>query len=270
MQGQEGLIQGYQGMLESRKSQLALLSEELRNTRGLVAEGYAPRNRQFELERAVAESNTSLAELQGNTVRARRSIGELRQKGIARQQEYRKEIETQMAEVSREVQGEAEKYRALQNDLERIDIKAPVSGQVVGLAVQNAGGVIQPGQKLMDIVPNDEPLLLEARVQPHFIDRVHAGLPVDIRFSAFSHSPSLVVDGKVLSISGDLITEPQTNVSYYLARIAVTPDGLKKLGARQMQAGMPAEVIFRTGERSLLTYLLGPLTKRVAASMKEE
>ena len=270
VQGQEGLIQGYQGMLESRKSQLALLSEELRNTRGLVAEGYAPRNRQFELERAVAESNTSLAELQGNTVRARRSIGELRQKGIARQQEYRKEIETQMAEVSREVQGEAEKYRALQNDLERIDIKAPVSGQVVGLAVQNAGGVIQPGQKLMDIVPNDEPLLLEARVQPHFIDRVHAGLPVDIRFSAFSHSPSLVVDGKVLSISGDLITEPQTNVSYYLARIAVTPDGLKKLGARQMQAGMPAEVIFRTGERSLLTYLLGPLTKRVAASMKEE
>lgn len=270
VQGQEGLIQGYQGMLESRKSQLALLNEELRNTRGLVAEGYAPRNRQFELERAVAESNTSLAELQGNTIRARRSIGELRQKGIARQQEYRKEIETQMAEVSREVQGEAEKYRALQNDLQRIDIKAPVSGQVVGLAVQNAGGVIQPGQKLMDIVPNDEPLLLEARVQPHFIDRVHAGLPVDIRFSAFSHSPSLVVDGKVLSISGDLITEPQTNVSYYLARIAVTPDGLKKLGARQMQAGMPAEVIFRTGERSLLTYLLGPLTKRVAASMKEE
>ncbi|RYF42134.1 MAG: HlyD family type I secretion periplasmic adaptor subunit [Comamonadaceae bacterium] len=270
VQGQEGLIQGYQGMLESRKSQLALLSEELRNTRGLVAEGYAPRNRQFELERAVAESNTSLAELQGNSIRARRSIGELRQKGIARQQEYRKEIETQMAEVSREVQGEAEKYRALQNDLKRIDIKAPVSGQVVGLAVQNAGGVIQPGQKLMDIVPNDEPLLLEARVQPHFIDRVQAGLPVDIRFSAFSHSPSLVVDGKVLSVSGDLITEPQTNVSYYLARVAVTPDGLKKLGARQMQAGMPAEVIFRTGERSLLTYLLGPLTKRVAASMKEE
>lgn len=270
VQGQEGLIQAYQGMLESRKSQLALLSEELRNTRGLVAEGYAPRNRQFELERAVAESNTSLSELQGNTIRARRTVGELRQKAISRQQEYRKEVETQMAEVSREVQAEAEKYRALHNDLQRIDIKAPVTGQVVGLAVQNAGGVIQSGQKLMDIVPNDEPLLLEARVQPHFIDRVHADLPVDIRFSAFSHSPSLVVDGKVLSVSGDLITEPQTNVSYYLARVAVTPEGLKKLGARQMQAGMPAEVIFRTGERSLLTYLLGPLTKRVAASMKEE
>jgi len=269
-QGQEGLIQAYRGMQESRRSQLALLSEELKNTRGLVAEGYAPRNRQFELERAVAESNTALAELQGNTIRATRSIGEMRQRAIARQQEYRKEVQTQMADVSREVQGEAEKFQALQNDLARVDIKAPATGQVVGLAVQTSGGVIQPGQKLMDIVPNDAPLLLEAHVQPHFIDRVHTGLPVDIRFSAFSHSPSLVVDGKVISISGDLITDPATNLSYYLARVAVTPEGLSKLGKRQMQPGMPTEVIFKTGERTLLTYMLGPLTKRVAASMKEE
>jgi protease secretion system membrane fusion protein len=270
IQGQEGLILAYQGMLESRKGQLSLLNEELKNTRGLVAEGYAPRNRQFELERAVAESLTAQAELQGNTIRARRAIGEMRQRSISRQQEYRKETEKEMAEVSRDVQGEAEKYRALQNDLGRIDIKAPAAGQVVGLAIQTPGGVIQAGQKLMDIVPNDEPLLLEARVQPHFIDRVHNGLPVDIRFSAFSHSPTLVVDGKVMSVSGDLLTDPQTNISYYLARVAVTPEGLKRLGKRVMQPGMPAEVIFKTGERTLFTYLMGPLTKRMAASMKEE
>ena len=270
IQGQEGLIQAYQAMAENRKSQLSLLSEELKNMSGLVAEGFAPRNRQLELERAVAEARSMLAELQGNTIRARRAIGEMRQKSIARQQEYRKEIEGQTAEVSREVQGEAEKFRALQNDLSRIEIKAPATGQIVGLAIQTAGGVIQAGQKLMDVVPDDEPLLLEARVAPHFIDRVHADLPVDIRFSAFSHSPSLVVDGKVMSVSGDLITEPQTNISYYLARVAVTPEGLKKLGKRTMQPGMPAEVIFKTGERTLFTYLMGPLTKRVAASMKEE
>ncbi len=270
IQGQEALVQAYQGMLESRKSQLALLNEELKNTRGLVAEGYAPRNRQFELERAVAESTTAQVELQGNTMRARRAIGELRARIISRQQENRKEVEAQLADISREVLSEAEKFKAFQNDLERIDIKAPATGQVVGLAVQTPGGVIQAGQKLMDIVPNDEPLVLEAHVQPHFIDRVHSGLPVDIRFSAFSHSPSLVVDGKVTTVSGDLITDPATNVSYYLARVSVTPDGLKKLGKRQMQPGMPAEVIFKTGERSLLTYMLGPLTKRVAASMKEE
>lgn len=270
IQGQEGLLASYRGMLESRKGQLALLNEELKNTRGLVADGYAPRNRQFELERAVAESTTAIVELEGNTVRATRAIAEMRQRVIVRQQEYRKEVQTQQAEVSREVQGEAEKFQALQNDLARIEIKAPASGQVVGLAVQTPGGVIQAGQKLMDVVPSGEPLLLEAQVQPHFIDRVHAGLPVDIRFSAFSHSPSLVVDGKVMSVSGDLITDPATNVSYYLARVAVTPEGLTKLGKRQMQPGMPTEVIFRTGERSLLTYMVGPLTKRVAASMKEE
>ena len=270
IQGQEASIRAYDAMQESRKSQLALLSEELKNTRGLVTEGYAPRNRQFELERSVAEANASLAELLGNSLRARRSIGDLRQRAISRQQEYRKEIETQMADVSREVLGEAEKFRALQNDLARVDIKAPATGQVVGLAVQTPGGVIQSGQKLMDIVPNDEPLLLEARVQPNFIDRVHAGLPVDIRFSAFAHSPTMVVDGKVISVSGDLITDPTSNVSYYLARVSVTPEGLKKLGKRQMQPGMPSEVIFKTGERSLLTYMLGPLSKRIAASMKEE
>ena len=147
---------------------------------------------------------------------------------------------------------------------------APATGQVVGLVIQTSGGVIQAGQKLMDIVPNDEPLLLEARVQPHFIDRVQNGLPVDIRFTAFAHSPTLVVDGRVMSVSGDLLTDPQTNISYYLARVAVTPEGLKRLGKRIMQPGMPAEVIFKTGERTLFTYLMGPLTKRVAASMKEE
>ena len=105
---------------------------------------------------------------------------------------------------------------------------------------------------------------------PHLIDRVHTDLPVDVRFSSFAHSPQLVVGGKVVSISADLLTEPQTNVSYYLARVQVTPEGLKHLGKRQLQPGMPVEVIFKTGERSMLTYLLHPLTKRMAASMTEE
>ena len=98
------------------------------------------------------------------------------------------------------------------------------------------------------------------------------GLPTDVRFSAFAHSPQLVVAGQVQSISSDLLTEQQGSmmVSYYLARVSVTPQGMKELGSRQLQPGMPAEVIIRTGERSLLTYLLHPLTKRLAASMKEE
>lgn len=270
IQGQQGMLQSYESVIKFRQSQLALLSEELGNTRELVKEGYAPRNRQLELERMVAESSAAIAELRGNIIRAQRSILELKQRTNLRQQEYRKEIESQLADVTREAQSDEEKVTALREELERVDIKAPVSGQVVGLMVQTVGGVIGPGQKIMDIVPGDEPLLLETRIPPHLIDKVHAGLEADIRFSAFSHSPQLVVEGKVASVSGDLLTEPQTGATYFLARVAVTPEGLKKLGRHQMQPGMPAEVVIKTGERTLLTYLLHPLTKRMAASLKEE
>lgn len=270
IQGQEGLLVAYKGMLDNRASQLVLINEELGHLRGLVKEGYAPRNRQLEMERMVADTSTAIADLRGNTERARRSIGEMRQRAMSRQQEYRKEVETQLAEVSSDVLSDNEKLRAVTDDLARTEIKAPADGQVVGLAAQTVGGVVQPGQKLMDIVPKDAPLLLEAHVAPHLIDRVQTDLPVDVRFSSFAHSPQLVVDGKVVSISADLLTEPQTNVTYYLARVEVTPEGLKRLGKRQLQPGMPVEVIFKTGERSMLTYLLHPLTKRLAASMTEE
>ena len=272
IQSQQGLLTTYEGMLSQRRNQLALIQEELKNTRSLVAEGYAPRNRQLELERQVAEVNTSIVELNGNTLRAQRAIAELRQQAQVRRQEYRKEVETDLANVLREVQSDAEKLAAVKNDLERTEIRSPATGQVIGLAVQTIGGVIQPGQKLMDIVPEDAALLLEARIDPHFIDRVHPGLKTDVRFNAFAHTPQLVVEGEVTSLSNDLLTEQvgSGQVSYYLARVKVTPEGIKKLGTHRLQPGMQAEVVIKTGERSMLTYLINPLTKRLAASMKEE
>lgn len=272
IQSQQAMQQTYDAMLTQRRSQLALVQEELGNTRSLVAEGYAPRNRQLELERQVADIQAAIVELLGNTQRAQRAVAELRQQSQVRRQEYRKEVETQLAEVLREVQSDAEKLNAVSADLARAEIRAPATGQVIGLAVQTVGGVIQPGQKLMDIVPEDEPLLLEARIDPHFIDRVHPGLKTDVRFNAFAHTPQLVVQGEVQSLSNDLLSEQVggTVVSYYLARVKVTPEGMKTLGTRRMQPGMQAEVVIKTGERSMLTYLLNPLTKRLAASMKEE
>ena len=270
IQGQQGLTQAYEGMMVSRRNQFSLLNEELGNTRSLVKEGYVPRNRQLELERQVSESSTAIAELQGNTIRARSSMAELRQRAISRQQEYRKEVESQLADVTREVLSDAGKFVALQDDLRRTEILSPADGQVVALSAQSVGGVIGPGQKVLDVVPANEALVLETRVQPQLIDRVHAGMPVDVRFSSFANSPQLVVQGKLVSVSGDLLTDPQNGAGYYLARVNVTPEGLKKLGKRQMQPGMPVEVVFKTGERSMLTYLLHPLTKRIAASMNEE
>lgn len=272
IQGQQAMLQAYEQMLRSRRNQLALLEEELGHTRELVKEGYAPRNRQLELERAVADATAALADLNGNTVRSQRSIAELRQRVVARQQEYRKEVETQLTDVTREVQSDVEKYTAVQADLNRIEIRSPATGQVVGLAAQTVGGVVQAGQKLMDVVPEDEPLLLEARIEPHLIDKIRTGLKTDVRFSSFAHSPQLVVEGEVVSVSSDLLTEQQggMTVSYYLARVRVTPEGMKTLGQRRMQPGMPVEIIVKTGERSMLKYLLSPLTKRLAASLKEE
>lgn len=270
IRGQEALIRSYQEILPSRRAQLRLLNDELTHTRELVTEGYTPRNRQLELERMVADANSAIAELLGNIARTQNAIAELRQRIVGRQQEYRKEVEGQLTDVTRQVQADEAKFQALQDDLERVELRSPATGQVVGLAVQTVGGVIQAGQKIMDIVPENELLLIETRVAPNLIDRVHAGLPVDIRFNTFANSPVLLVEGKVVSVSGDLLTDSNGANPYYLTRVAVTPEGYKQLGKRVLQPGMPVEVVLKTGERSMLAYLLHPLVKRLAAAMKEE
>jgi len=272
IRGQEALVQSYGGMLESRQSQRRLLSEQLQHIRDLVKEGYAPRNQQLDLERAVADVSAVITELLGNTIRVRQSIAELRQRATSRQQDYRKEIETMLADVSREVQSDEGRLNAARGELERTVIRAPAAGQVIGLTYQTVGGVIPAGQRLMEVVPGDEALLLEAQIAPHLIDRVSPGLLADVRFSTFAHSPSLVVKGEVQSVSADLLTEQTATgpISFYLARVRITPEGMKDLGRHQIQPGMPAEVIVKTGERTVLTYMLHPLTRRVAASMKEQ
>lgn len=272
IRGQQAMGQSYEGMTASREVQRRLVAEQLQNIKGLVADGYAPRNQQLDLERQQAEVVTALTDLQGSTARARQAVAELRQRALVRKQDYRRESEAQLAEVTREVQTDQSRYTAIKGELERTEIRSPAAGQVVGLSFQTTGGVIPPGQRLMDIVPAKETLLLEAHIPPHLVDAVRADLPADVRFSAFAHSPQLVVQGRVMSVSGDLLTEQTAMgpMSYFLARVEITPDGMSKLGRHQIQPGMPAEVIIRTGERTVLTYLLHPLTRRVAASMKEQ
>lgn len=270
IQGQRALIESTALMQISRQTQLKLIQEELRHTRELVVEGYAPRNRQLELERAVADTQASLSELRGRHEQALRAVTELEQRSLRARHAFLQEVQTQLGSVTLEVQADADKLQALANELGRTEIAAPVSGQVVGLAIQTVGGVIQPGQKLLDIVPDTEPMVLEARIAPHLIDKVRPDLTTDVRFSAFAHSPQLVVEGKVQSVSQDLLTDTHSGVNYYLARVVLTANGMRALHGRRLQAGMPAEVVIKTGERSLLTYLLHPLTKRLAASLKEE
>jgi protease secretion system membrane fusion protein len=270
MRGQDEQLRSYASMAESRRAQLALLKEEIKSTADMVKDGYVPRSRARELERAVAEVEGQVQEQLGNMARARQAISELKVRAVARQQEYRKEIEAQMAEASKGVQAGSERFSAARGDLDRTVIRAPASGQVVGLQMQTVGGVVTPGQKLADIVPQGVPLLLEARVKPQLIDRLAPGLMADVRFQAFANTPELVVESQLVSVSGDLIIDPQhNNEAHYLALLKITDKGKQTLGSRVLQPGMPAEIIVKTGEQTLLNYLLGPFLKRLASSMKE-
>lgn len=257
-------------MLASRRQQLQWITEELNNTAPLVQEGYVPRNRLLEMQRQRAEADALIAELLGQRERAQRAQAEITQRRLQRTSEFRRDVQAQLSEVLRDVEAEAQRLVAASQDMQRTEVVAPVDGHVIGLAVQSAGAVIQPAQRLMDIVPDRELLMLEARVPPHLADRIRTGQPVDVRFAAFAHTPQLLVQGEVLSLSADALSDPQTLQSYFLARVAMTAEGLRGLGERQLVPGLPAEVVFNTGERSLLTYWLHPLTKRLAAAMTEE
>lgn len=270
--GLEGQVQGMRQMLENRRGQQVLQTRQLANVKALADDGFAPRNQALQLEQAQAELRSSLADLETNIQRVQSSIAETRLRIAQRQQEYLKEVSAQLADVRREVQANQERLVAITSELGRTQIKAPVGGQVIGLAISGVGGVVTPGQRLMDILPRGESMLLDAKVPPHVIDRIKVGDAVEVRFSAFANSPQLVVHGKLVSLSGDAVTENTgpAVISYYLARIELTPAGVKALGDRVMQPGMMADVLIKTGERSLLTYLLHPLLKRVASAMTEE
>lgn len=246
------------------------MSEQLERLSALVTEGYAPRIQQIDSERMLAELRGQVEDAQANLQRATSQDKEFAHKIQSLEQDYIREASQALAEINRELLAEQDKLVATQQDLKRTEIASPAKGQVIGIAPITPGSVIGPGQKIMDVVPMDAQLIVEARIPPQVIDRVQAKQLADIRFSAFSHSPLLVVEGQVESISHDLLTDPDLKQSYYLARISLTPQGRASLEKREMTAGLPAEVMIKTGERSFLSYLTYPLVRRLHKSLKEE
>ncbi len=269
MRGQEAAIRGFKEQLSAKQSQRLSLEGELDGMRDLVAEGYAPKNKQWELERMHAQVSGDIQELRANIDKASRGIGELRMRRAQREHDERKEIDSQLADVRREVEADGEKLKSTGNDLDRTTIRAPVAGYVVGIATQTVGGVIPPGGRLMDVIPENEGLVLEAQVPPHLRDKLRVGLLADIHLSTFHDDPNMVIEGTLTSVAADLLTDQVTNNSYYLVRVTVTAEGEKHLGKHHIQPGMPADVVIKTGERTLLRYLLEPLLKRLNFAMKE-
>lgn len=262
-------LRGLKAQLEGKQAQLKLVREQLEGTRELAKEGYLPRNRWYDEERLAADLAASVGDLTASVARIRSNLVELELRIAQRKREFLRDVETQLADTSRDAQVTGERLRAAREELARTEIRSPVDGMVIGLAAHTVGGVVAPGARIMDVVPEYVPLTLEVRVEPQLIDRIRAELPADIRIHAFLDNPNFMIEGRVLSVSADLVADQPNIPPYYLARIAVTPAGMKELGRRQLQPGMQAEVVIKTGERTLMQYLLKPLVQRVAASLRE-
>lgn len=263
-------IQGLQSQIYSKKELVASYTEEIYDLKELLAEGFADKQRLRELERNHAIQSGEIAQLKAEIATNQMLIGETRLQILQVQKQFQEEVASKLSEVQAQLNDANERVTATKDKLDRVVIKAPASGMVLGLAVHNENSVIAPGHPILDIVPQDAELIIEAEVSPMDIDRVSVGLKAEVRFSAFKQSKTPKMDGRVISISPDRFVNEKTGLAYYLARIELTQGSRKKLGDLQLVPGMPAEVLINTGERTLFEYLAQPATNVFARAFIED
>lgn len=270
VRGLETQIRSLEELLRGREKQVALFDEQLTSYKKLKTDGFISRNQLIETERQLAEVQTKQSEDLSNIAAVKARLAEFRVRGAQREIEYRREVETQLADVQRDVATLGERNTSQRDVYERLVLSAPVAGTVVDLAFHTIGGVVKPGERIMDIVPEGDELIVEAQVPPQYIDRVHAGLPADVHFDAYmDRAERPVVSGKVTVVSADVLTDTRSGVPYYAIRVSVPGTEVLKLGSLKLQPGMQGTVMVKTGERSLLTYLLRPLLRRFGSAMSE-
>jgi membrane fusion protein, protease secretion system len=261
---------GLERSRDNKKQQLEFLQEQLGGMRDLAAEGYVARNRLLELERTYAQINGSISEDIGNIGRAQRQIAELKLRRVQRNQEYQQEVRSQLTDVQKEAEALAHKLSGLDHDLANVLVKAPVAGTVVGLNVFTRGGVIGPGFKMMDIVPSGDPLMVEGKLPVHLIDKVHPNLPVEFIFTAFNRNLTPHIPGIVTQVSADRFVDENTGEPYYKLQAEVAPEGMKMIADLQIKAGMPVDLFVKTGERTMMNYILRPILDHLKMAMSED
>jgi protease secretion system membrane fusion protein len=265
-------IQGLQESRDSKKEQMAILKEQLGGMRDLAKEGYVARNRLLDLERTYAQLSGALSEDIGNIGRAQRQVTEMALRRAQRIQDYQKEVRTQLTEVQRDAESQQARLQAQKFELANVEVKAPADGTVVGLAVFTPGGVVPPGFKMMDIVPSGDPLVVEGQLPVNLVDRVHPGLKTDLIFSAFNANRTPHIDGVVEQVAADRSVDERTGNAYYKVRVKVTAKGAKMVAEHHLdiRSGMPVELFVKTGERTMMNYLLKPVIDRAKSSLSEE
>jgi membrane fusion protein, epimerase transport system len=263
-------ISGLRAQIKADDRQLELIEEELAGIRSLVQRGLVAKPRLLALERRAAEIGGNRGKNVAAVARAEQSIGETRLKIEELRTERLNEVVRELREVESQLQDLGERRSASSDVLSRTEIRAPIGGTVVGLKVATSGGVIAAGEAIMDIVPTDSRLIVEAKVSPQDIDVVRAGLAAQVRFTALSQRNTVPVDGEVVSVSADRLSDQFTPEGYYLARIGL-PAGIQEfLGDVTLQPGMQAEVMIATGANTALGYFMKPIAESFNRAFRED
>ena len=270
--GLKSQVQGLQELRDSKKVQAKIIKEQLDGLRDLSRDGFIPRSRLLEMERTYASLQGAISEDIGNIGRTQRQITEITLRRILRTQEYQKEVRSQLADAQKERSALDSRIVGQDFEIANTEVRAPVDGIVVGLQVFTKGGVVAPGARMMDILPSSDALVVEGQLPVNMIDRVHVGLPVEFIFSAFNTNKTPHIPGVVTQVSADRTVDERTGMPYYKVKARVTPEGAKLVAKEKLdlQSGMPAELFVKTGERTMMNYLLKPVLDRAKTSMSEE
>jgi protease secretion system membrane fusion protein len=260
-----------QRILSLRSTLVKPIEQDAQSVRRLADGGFVPRTRANEAERSAVEAQAGIIALQAEITNLGTELSNIQLELNKSQAAFQRATDAELSEVQKRKETLRASVQSLRFDQSLTNLRAPASGTIVGLKAHTEGGVISGGQILMEIVPDDEKLIVEAAVPPHLIDKVSVGLTTDMRFSAFNKITTPVIPGVIRLVGADRLPPdpPKFIEEYFLIQVETTPESLVLLGQHQIVAGMPVEVIVKGGERSFMSYMLKPLFDRFARSFKE-
>lgn len=263
---------GLSSLIRTTRGRLDSYTKELANWQELFERELADKNRINEMQRELLRLEGELASSQSSLSELEIRIGETRSELLVTRESFAEEVSTQLREAQQAVADLTARHTALSDVLQRTSIIAPVTGTVVGLSIHTVGAVVRPGDTILSIVPAEQLHSIRARVQTPDIDRVKVGQEADVRLSAFNQQTHDIVKGELLHISADAFDDQRTGERYYEARIGITAEGYRTMSEQGMylMAGMPAEVMIKTGERTALQYLMTPITRMLDRGFREE
>jgi HlyD family secretion protein len=263
-------IKGLTEQVAAKAREVGFITGELQGVRELYAKNLVPLARVNALERDAARLDGERGQLLASTASARGKIAETELQILQIDGDMRTETGKDLAEIRGKWSEYVEKRVAAEDQLKRVDMRAPQSGTVHQMTVHTIGGLVTPSEPAMLIVPEADQLAVEVKIQPQDIDNVRLDQAAVLRFSAFNQRTTPEIDGVVSRVSADVTSDPKTGMSYYTARIRVPEDQKERLGTARLVPGMPVETFMQLGNRSVLSYLTKPLTDQIAKAWREK